>query len=301
MAEQQNQNPLKIIMWCTPRSLSTAIGKCFSQIPGSLIWHEPYISAMWYGTDRRFPAPCDKGGWQGDGDDNMSAKAADIKLPDGVGYDGKKCSYRWFKDQLEAEYPDKSLIFVKGMSFGVDTRYDAIPDGYQHTFLIKHPMKVIPSWKKLMVKSSKLDAREIKMNEIPVSAVPAGYFFKESYDLLQYVKEHFEPHPIILDADDLLANPSGILKAYCSQTGIPYSNDLLEWEAGDAVADTWMIPQMLLKVNKIVKFYEGAFKSTQFNKPGKMPLRSDLTEDELICVDSIMPYYEEMYTQRLTC
>ncbi len=152
-----------------------------------------------------------------------------------------------------------------------------------------------------MIKVSKLNRHEIKFNEVPESAVPPGYFFKESHDLLQYVKKRFEPDPIILDADDLLTNPSGMLKAYCSATGIPYSDDLLQWESGDTVVDSWMIPKMLLKVNQIVKFYEGAFASTQFNKPGKMPLRSDLLEDELICVDKIMPYYEEMYAQRLTC
>ncbi len=190
---------------------------------------------------------------------------------------------------------------MKGISLAIDTRHDAIPEGYQHTFLIRHPMKVIPSYKKLLIKASKLNRHEIKLDELPEDAIPRGYFFKESYDLLQYVKKHFEPNPIVMDADDLLMNPSGMLKAYCSATGIPYSDDLLQWESGDAVAQTWMIPKMMLKVNHIVNFYEGAFASTQFNKPGKMPLRSDLLEDELICVDKIMPYYEEMYAQRLTC
>ena len=146
-----------------------------------------------------------------------------------------------------------------------------------------------------------MDAEDVKLNELPESAIPPGYFFKESYDLLQYVKEHYEPNPVIIDADDLLENPAGMLKAYCQAVGIPYIDDLLEWESGDAIAHTWMIPRKLLKVNKILGFYDNAFGCTRFNKPGRMPSRDDLLKDELICVDSIMGYYEEMYAQRLTC
>ena len=301
MAGQQQKQPTKVIMWSTPRSLSTTIAKCFSQIPGSLIWHEPYINAMWYGQDRRYAPPGEEGGWQSGGDDDMTAKLDAIDLPEGAGYDGEKASYGWCREQLERDYLDKSLVFVKGMAFGVDGRYDAIPDGYRHSFLIRHPMKVIPSWKKLMVQNSGLSAEEVKMNELPESAVASGYFFKESYDLLQYVKENYEKDPVIIDADDVLQNPSRMLKAYCSAVGIPYNDDLLQWESGDAMAETWMIPRVLLKVNKIVGFYDGAFKSTCFMKPGRMPTRHEVSEDNLLCVDAVMPYYEEMYAQRLTC
>ncbi len=103
MGQEQTKKPVKVIMWSTPRALSTVIEKCLSCIPGSVIWHEPYVNAMWFGTDRHSTAPGDKGGWAATDEDNTSVKVADIQLPEDVGYDGYKCSYGWCKEQLEAE------------------------------------------------------------------------------------------------------------------------------------------------------------------------------------------------------
>lgn len=38
----------------------------------------------------------------------------------------------------------------------------------------------------------------------------------------------------VIDADDLLDNPSGIVKAYCGSVGIGYHPDLLKWDSEDA-------------------------------------------------------------------
>lgn len=34
----------------------------------------------------------------------------------------------------------------------------------------------------------------------------------------------------VIDADDLLDNPTGIIEAYCKSTGIPYEPEMLKWE-----------------------------------------------------------------------
>ena len=309
--------PAKIILWSTPRSLSTVIEKCLSYVPNSVIWHEPFVSAMWFGKDRRFLPIAEAVGKVnshvsedkdqealGKMDSNVSQDhdvndvAEEVSLPEGVGYDETLSSYSWCKEQLEADYPDKRLVFAKDISSAVCTRFEHIPDGYTHSFLIRHPMKMLPSWKKLV---SAVVGRDVKMTDMPESALPRGCFFKESYDLLRHVREHLDSNPVIIDADDLLSNPRGMLKAYCEAVGIPYNGDLLHWESGDDITHTWMTPRRLLRAHNIIGCYKDAFNSTQFNRPGRMPSRNDLTEDELHCVDKIMPYYEEMYDQRLIC
>ena len=46
------------------------------------------------------------------------------------------------KEQLESEAPGKKLIFKKDMVEGIVGKYDALPDGFRHVFLLRHPLKV---------------------------------------------------------------------------------------------------------------------------------------------------------------
>ena len=38
--------------------------------------------------------------------------------------------------------------------------------------------------------------------------------------------------PLVIDADDLIANPCRILRGYCERVGLPYSTSMLTWDAG---------------------------------------------------------------------
>ncbi len=40
----------------------------------------------------------------------------------------------------------------------------------------------------------------------------------------------------VVDADDLLDNPSGIMAAYCRSVGLPYTDSMLKWDTPDAHA-----------------------------------------------------------------
>ena len=46
--------------------------------------------------------------------------------------------------------------------------------------------------------------------------------------------------PTLLDADDMLSDPSLMVQAYCLLTGLPYSASMLSWKPGPVHAwDTW--------------------------------------------------------------
>ncbi|XP_072017002.1 uncharacterized protein [Amphiura filiformis] len=294
------KKPSKVILWSTPRSLSSALTKCLSFVPDSVIWFEPYMGAMYYGTDSRYSSMVWKD--KPKSQDSKTKQPKSIHLPEDKGYDVTKSSYKWCQSQLEAEYLGKRVVFVKEISCAITTRFDAIPSGYKHSFIIRNPLKVLPSWKRAQHNTGLNGPYEeytLKDSNIPAS----GYFFKESYDLYQHIKENYESNPIILDADDLLMNPGGILKAYCNAMDIPYTDDLLHWDSSGDVIRTWNIRRNFLDVDQseALSFMGTAVSSSEFLEPTKGPSRDNLAEEELKCVDFCMPYYEKLYEKRLIC
>ena len=43
----------------------------------------------------------------------------------------------------------------------------------------------------------------------------------------------------VIDSDDLLENPEGIVKAWCQAVGIPFIAEALSWEPGDRDEVSW--------------------------------------------------------------
>ncbi|XP_072014952.1 uncharacterized protein [Amphiura filiformis] len=281
----------KVVLWSTPRSLSTVLMKCLSFVPNSALWFEPYMGAMYYGPEATCTPSSSPRLWKGHPGKDQETLARQIQLPEDVGYDVSKSTYKWCQEQLEAEYPGKSVVFVKEISCAISMRFDAIPRGYKHSFLIRNPLKVLPSWKKshyLYEMDGPYEDYKIKDSKIPTP----GYFFKESYDLYQHIVENYDANPIVIDADDLLMNPDHVLKAYCHSMDIPYTDNLLHWDSSDDV---------ILQLHQLESFtnLDIAANSSKFLKPSKGPSREDLSEDDRRCVDFCMPYYEKLYEKRL--
>ena len=233
----QQKTATKVILWSTPRSILTALTKCLSFVPDSVIWFEPYVGAVRYGLDAQYPHS-----------ENEFQLLDPTGVPVSVGYDGQQTSYLWCKTQLEMDVPGKKVVFVKDLAYAIDTRFDAILSGYTHTFLIRHPSKVLQSWKRTLYKESDGPYESFKLSQCPSSRIPPGFFFKESYDLYNHIKENFDSNPVVIDADDLLMNPGRVLKAYCNAVGIPYSADLLHWDPNSDVIKTWNFPRQSLEL-----------------------------------------------------
>ena len=287
--------PAKVILWSTPRSLSAVFTKCLSFIPNAVIWFEPFTGAMFYGPDGRYPPTI------------LRSEAKNIELPEDMGYDATKYSYKCVQRELEEDFSGKSVVFVQGKTSAIDTRFDAIPSGYKHSFLIRHPQKVLLSWKKA-VYNAKLDGpngyESLKLSELSGARMPtSGYFFKETYELYEHIKDKYDPNPTVIDADDLQKNPGGVLKAYCTAVGIPYTDDLLQWDSSDDIIKTWKIRREVLQLHQLgsFTFLDNAFRSSEFVKPSDTIPRSELSEDDLKCIDFCIPFYEKMYRDRLTC
>ena len=128
-------------MGTTPLPL-TVFQKCLSYVDDIQIIHEPFNVAAQTGPEGRQQT----GVLEGIG--KFFEGAAD-SASESHGWDDRVCTFQWAKDTLEAEYPEKRVVFCKDLILGIKQRYDMVPRGYRHTFLIRDPTKVMISFRKV--------------------------------------------------------------------------------------------------------------------------------------------------------
>ena len=100
---------------------------------------------------------------------------------------------------------------------------------FQLTFLIRHPRSSIPSYYRCTVP--------------PLAGVTGFHDFRPEeagYAELRRLFDHAcqtQPDDLcLIDADDLLDNPAGVVEAFCGAVGLPYSPAMLKWDS-DAEAE----------------------------------------------------------------
>jgi len=139
--------------------------------------------------------------------------------------------------------------------------------GLMNCLLIRTPAEVISSFSK---KNELTDASEL------------GYLQQ-----IQLYRYHNNKLPVV-DAQDILQDPSGILRNLCARCGIPFEKGMLSWAAGPHPADgIWG------------KYWYDQLWSTIGFKPyvqKKVTVSSKLAA----MVDLCMPLYEELYQDRIT-
>ena len=93
---------------------------------------------------------------------------------------------------------------------------------FNHSFLIRDPAKVATSmhknWPDFVLKETA---------------------FVEQRALFDRLCDKLGEVPPVIDSDDLLENPSGIVEAYCNAVGIPYIEQALSWEPGGRDEVSW--------------------------------------------------------------
>ncbi|EEY20650.1 conserved hypothetical protein [Verticillium alfalfae VaMs.102] len=100
---------------------------------------------------------------------------------------------------------------------------------FQFTFLIRHPRRSIPSYFRCTVPP--LDKVTGFYNFDPAEA---GYDeVRRFFDFL--LKEGLidRSNLTVVDADDLLDDPEGILRAYCKRVGLDFHDGMLNWSDDD--------------------------------------------------------------------
>ncbi|XP_071506169.1 uncharacterized protein [Diadema antillarum] len=276
------QDQVRVLMWCTPRSTSTVFAKCLSFVPESQIFFEPY--GYCYSFLDKLRA--------------VSTHKEDARHPN----------------------PSKKVIFVKDMAYGIVDSTQFLPDSlsnYRFAFLIRHPIRVFSSWKRAVLNiHAVLEQGRAKNSEASKEGVTKaseafhvgndtvswynapGLFYKELYDLWTIVMQRYDPNPVVVDSDDLVSDPSTVLPKFCQKLGIPYSDSLLKWDGSSNIIGNWIFgctkPNDCNKVN-----CDAAFNSTCFKGSSPMPSFQSLAPDIKECVQRTMPYYLKMYSWKI--
>ena len=109
-------------------------------------------------------------------------------------------------------------VFVKDMCYYVHDRIPHDADFIRRmtsTFLIRDPAHSIPSYFRL---------------DPGVTLEEIGY--EAQYRCFERIGEITGQAPVVVDAEDLAADPAGTLRAYCRALGLRFMPDALEWNGG---------------------------------------------------------------------
>lgn len=151
---------------------------------------------------------------------------------------------------------------------------DDFLDHFKHSFLIRDPAKVTTSMFKHWP--------DFLLEEIA---------FVEQRELFDRLCDKIGSAPPVIDSDDLLEDPEGIVEAYCHAVGISFIPEALSWEPGSRNEVSW---------------YDGG--SWHANLRDSDGLKSqprhyiDITQapDRVKEIyEIVLPHYERLYTHRL--
>ncbi len=122
------------------------------------------------------------------------------------------------KDVIFKDYP-AGIVFFKNMAkhlVGMDTQFC---EKLSNLFLIREPASLITSFAKVVP--------EVTESEIGL---------KHAWELFSALKEKGY-HPTVLNSDILLENPPLILTKLCVALGIPFDENMLQWQPGPRPED----------------------------------------------------------------
>ena len=292
------------------RCLGSVLLKCLSQVPDAKVTYSLYTSCFMHGPEATFPNSMQEfhEGHDINTHSEIASKFTDL-------HDGSKYTYNWVKEQYEGSYPGKKYLICKDAPFALRENYDLIPEGFCHTFLIRHPYRMWSSWKKTYI-----PYYAEKNLKTAIEDYFTGYFnYKEQYNLLEYLlnkpersvpspeviangqNQSVKFKPIILDADDLQNHPASILSQFCKATGIPYTDELLHWSSGIDLLKDWKIGREVVGgglEHGDWGFFKTLLETTEFFPSKTFPEKEDLDDDVLECAELSMPYYEMMHNMR---
>ena len=226
----------RVFLWTAPRSCSNAFERSIRELKSVKVFNEPHRRAYFFGPERRRGSLNTLQPAQSELDDSATYKAVDA--------------------ELLRHYDGYEAVFAKNPPVWLQGRYEHYVRGsfslFKHTFLIRHPEKSVPSILRVYKKGG-------------FAATLENNGMKELYDFFRIVQSNLDPHPLIIDADDLLANPRGIMEHYCKETGLPFEEQMLTWEPGEVKdwSQDWMMSRYVHIFKETVMKSSGFYETTR--------------------------------------
>jgi hypothetical protein len=235
-------------MWSGPRNLSTAMMRSFGSRPDTFVSDEPFYGCF------------------------LKATGADHPMREDV-IAGMDCDWQSVMRTLSGDAPDGSPIWYQKHMWHHMMGPIGYGDfaGFRHAFLIREPERMIASY---------LRKREAAHFE-DFGLQRQAEFFEREADRLGHA-------PPVVDANDVLSNPQGILSKLCGALGISWDPAMLHWEQGRRETDgVWA-----------EHWYGAVERSTGFGPPETEPV--ELPADAQAVAHRCRAYYEQLAAQKIT-
>ncbi|XP_054771771.2 uncharacterized protein LOC129279694 [Lytechinus pictus] len=299
--DEEHQH-MRIFLWHVPRTISTALTKCLSFIDGMEVWFECFTYChmakeqyiLFTGED----LPMEYEG----NEETMKQAASTLGSVVGGKVEADRIMYGNIKTKMESSTSKYQLVKEGVVSLSDDKVWQYLPKGFKHVFLIRDPHTVFSSYRKALYnhlvsvglrKGDAADEREFDLKKDDILVRNSNEYFSMMHSIWKSVRDSTDPDPIVINTDDLLANPVEVLQKFCHLTGLPYSDSLLHWDSAPDITKTWKVASDDT-VEKAVHLYGTAVTSSQFLPP-KPPISKDrLSPDALQFAKDSMHFFEEM-------
>lgn len=171
---------------------------------------------------------------------------------------------------------EKNPVFSKDFPHYIEHAWsDEFLSYFQHSFLIRDPAKVATSmhkhWPDFVIKEMAI---------------------LEQRELFDRIADQLGHAPPLIDSDDLLEDPYGIVNAWCQALGIDFIPEALSWKPGERDEVSW--------------YDGGSWHANLRNSDGLKPQPRryiDITEAPERVQDiyqQVLPHYQHMYEHRLS-
>lgn len=240
--------PVRIAMWSGPRNISTAMMRSFENRADCVVWDEPLYAHYLKATGIAHPM-ADEIIASYENDWQTVAQRASASAPEGA-----RVFYQ--KHMTHHVLPHVDLDWLRAL---------------QNCFLIRNPERVVASY---------ADRRaDVSLDDLG---------FPQQRRIFEHVRQLKDAIPPVLDADDVLADPAGMLTALCHAVGIEFDTAMLNWPPGRRISDgLWA-----------AHWYAAVERSTTFAAPNSAP--RPVPEHLLSLVEEARPYYEALHPLRLS-
>jgi hypothetical protein len=238
---------VSIAMWSGPRNISTAMMYSFGNRPDCFAWDEPFYAF------------------------SLVTHGNDHPMRDAIiaAYDSDWA--RLVKSCLAPPPHGKRVFYQKHMTHHMLKGFDrSWVLGLTNAFLIRRPERVLASYTK---KWADVSLRDIG--------------FIEQAEIFDLVADRLGHAPAVIDADDVLADPRGVLSRLCRACGIPFDDHMLSWPEGPKNFDGLWAPH----------WYNAVWESTGFARPDERPIELNGTLSRI--ADAARPYYRRLQQYRL--
>lgn len=233
---------VRLAMWSGPRNISTAMMRAFENRLDAAVVDEPFYAYY------------------------LTRSGADHPLRDEI-IASQAVNWRQVVDDLVTGRPDRCEVYYqKLMTHHMLEEVDLeFTDRLVNCFLVRDPARVIASYSRVR---PQFDLSDIG--------------FSQQLKLFRFISQRSDRAPLVLDADEVLADPRAACQSLCRYAGIAFSERMLSWPAGPRASDGAWAPA----------WYGSVLESTGFASPPAAP--AELSDEHGELHERALSIYREL-------